>query len=234
MLSTLHRASRLQSPLQCRCSITRNWQDMDYSSLAFIFAAVGFALIVCEVFIPSGGMITVMCVISFVISVWMAYRGWWNSSPGLFWSFVSGLLVVIPVFVLGVFRVIENTRLGDRILLTGPALDEVTPYQAEEQHLTTLIGRHGRTQSMLNPGGFIKVDGERLHAISEGMVIDPDESVEIIGVRGTRVIVRRGAPTTEMKPTRTPESLASSSHIPVDESAESAPPAQLDFDMPQG
>jgi hypothetical protein len=65
------------------------------------------------------------------------------------------------------------------------------------------------------------------------VVIDPDESVEVIGVRGTRVLVRRGTATTEMKPTRSslphePPQVASA------QPADTAPPAQLDFDMPQG
>jgi membrane-bound ClpP family serine protease len=201
---------------------------MDYVTLAFLLAFLGFALIITELFIPSGGMITILCIISFVVSIWMAYRGWWRTSPGYFWTYVSGLIAVIPIFVMGIFRVLENTQLGDRILLTAPSLEEVTPHRNEQQYLASLVGKKGRSLSMLNPGGFIKVDEERLHAFTEGVVIDPDEPVEILEVRGLRVLVRRS------ESTPTPMSSAGESTI-VESSPAAAPsPAQLDFDMPQG
>lgn len=208
-------------------------RNMDYVTLAFLLAFVGFALIVTELFIPSGGMITILCIISFICSIWLAYRGWWKSSPGFFWSYVSGLIIIIPIFVMGVFRVLENTQLGDRILLTAPSLEEVTPHRNEQQFLASLVGKQGKALSMLNPGGFIKVDGERLHAFTEGVVIDPDETVEILEVRGLRVLVRR---------TGTPPVPAIASHqepgshsTTVDAAPVTpASPAPLDFDMPQG
>jgi membrane-bound ClpP family serine protease len=206
---------------------------MDYVTLAFLLAFVGFALIVCELFIPSGGMITILCVISFIVSTWLAYRGWWRTSPGYFWTFVSGLFVVIPIFVMGIFRVLENTQLGDRILLTAPSLEEVTPHRNEQQALALMVGKHGRALSMLNPGGFIKVEGERLHAFTEGIVIDPDESVEIMEVRGSRVLVRPSGPA----PANPAVAMSDpSSHSTIVESSPAGPssPAQLDFDMPQG
>jgi len=206
---------------------------MDYVTLAFLLAFVGFALIVTELFIPSGGMITILCIISFVVSIWMAYRGWWRTSPGYFWTYVSGLISVIPIFVIGIFRVLENTQLGDRILLTAPSLDEVTPHRTEQQYLVSLVGKQGKSLSMLNPGGFIKVDEERLHAFTEGVVIEPDEPVEILDVRGLRVLVRRSEPA----PPRAVSAVdAPSRESTIVESSPAGPPspAQLDFDMPQG
>jgi membrane-bound ClpP family serine protease len=206
---------------------------MDYVTLAFLLAFVGFALIITELFIPSGGMITILCIISFIVSIWLAYRGWWRTSPGFFWTYVSGLIVIIPIFVMGVFRVLENTQLGDRILLTAPSLEEVTPHRDEQQYLTSLVGRQGKALSMLNPGGFIKVGDERLHAFTEGIVIDPDETVEILEVRGLRVLVRRSETVPAQAASTTDEA---GSHSTIVESSSTAPssPAQLDFDMPQG
>ena len=54
---------------------------MDYVSLAFLLAVLGFALIIAELFVPSGGLITVGCIVCFVSSIWFAYRGWWSTSP---------------------------------------------------------------------------------------------------------------------------------------------------------
>ena len=71
---------------------------------------------------------------------------------------------------------------------------------------------------MLNPSGFVTLDGERLHAVSEGLVIDSGTSVEIIGVQGNRVVVRPGEP---------PANVSSDSN-----SSSSQPSSRLDFDFP--
>jgi membrane-bound ClpP family serine protease len=201
---------------------------MDYVSLAFLLAVLGFALIIAELFVPSGGLITVGCIVCFVSSIWFAYRGWWSTSQGLFWTFSSSLLVGIPIFLLGLLRVLETTRLGDRILLAAPTSEDVTPHRAEQQRLLQMVGRKGRTLSMLNPGGLVNVDGERLHALSEGVMVDPNEWVEVLEVRGARVLVRRtSAPV--LPPLDSPGQLP----LTTDATKDGASDAQLDFDLPQ-
>jgi membrane-bound serine protease (ClpP class) len=201
---------------------------MDYTSLALLLAVLGFALIVAELFIPSGGLITVGCIVCFVSSIWFAYRGWWESSQGLFWTFSSSLLVGIPIFLLGVLRVLETTRLGDRILLAAPKSEDVTPHQAERHRLELMIGKKGRALSMLNPGGMVTVDGERLHAFSEGVMVAANEWVEVLEVRGARVLVRRtSAPV--LPPLETTEPPSSTAAPRTDLAADE----QLDFDLPQ-
>jgi membrane-bound ClpP family serine protease len=200
---------------------------MDYVSLAFLLAVLGFALIIAELFLPSGGLITVGCIVCFVSSIWFAYRGWWASSQGLFWTFSSSLLVGIPIFLLGLLRLVETTRLGDRILLAAPKSEDVTPHLAEQQRLQQMIGKKGRTLSMLNPGGMVMVDGERLHAFSEGMMIDPNEWVEVLEVRGARVLIRRTSAPVLPPLDPVPPSPA------ADDAARLATDGQLDFDLPQ-
>ena len=38
---------------------------------------------------------------------------------------------------------------------------------------------------------MVLVEGERMHSESEGMLIDPDQAVEIVGINGNRLVVRR-------------------------------------------
>ncbi len=201
---------------------------MDYASLAFLFAVLGFALILAELFLPSGGLITAGCIICFVVSMWFAYRGWWQSSQGLFWTFTSSLLVGIPIFLLGLLRLVETTRLGDRILLAAPKPHEVTPHMAEQQRMQQLVGKRGKTISMLNPGGMVLVEGQRLHAFSEGVMVDPNEWVEVLEVRGARVLVRRTS-----APVLPPLDPPADAPAAPGQDANLAADAQLDFDLPQ-
>lgn len=203
---------------------------MNYEFLAILLLVLGCGLIVAEVFIPSGGMILVMCVLSFAASIWCAYKAWWDVSPGYFWTYIGGFVVLIPSVVVGIFRLISDTRVGDRILLAAPELEEVTPYQQEQAHLSQFIGQRGVTLTLLTPGGMVLVEHERLHAFSEGLLVEAGQPVEIVAVRGTRVLVRPVA----ADPAAPPETTVAASDVfPAEAPAGDASPP-LDFDLPQG
>ena len=58
----------------------------------------------------------------------------------------------------------------------------------------------GQAQTLLNPGGMVLVEGERLHAFTEGILVEPQSPVEVLEIRGTRLLVRpvdRFAPSAE-------------------------------------
>lgn len=199
---------------------------MNFELLAILLLVIGCGLIVAEVFVPSGGMILVMCVLSFIASIWCAYKAWWGDSPGYFTAYIVSLLVLIPGVLIGVYKVLNNTRVGDRILLSAPDLEDVTPYQQEEAHLSQYVGKRGIALTLLTPGGMVRVNGERLHGFSEGMMIQPGTPIEVLAVRGTRVLVREAVESpSEAAPPRGDELVADGA-LPA--------PEPLDFDVPQG
>lgn len=163
---------------------------MDYQMLAIVLLFLGLALMIAEFFIPSGGMIAVICVICLVTSIWAAHRAWWPSS--YFWIYIGSLLAIIPTSLFGLIKLLESTPLGNRVMLTAPDQQEVTPYQAEQARLQALIGKTARTVTQFNPGGMLVIEGEaeRLHAFSEGLLIPAGELVEISEVRGNRLLIR--------------------------------------------
>ncbi|MFO1093073.1 MAG: NfeD family protein [Planctomycetaceae bacterium] len=201
---------------------------MTYEFLAIILLVVGCGLIVAEVFIPSGGMILILCVLTFIASMWCAYKAWWGQSPAIFATYIAGLLVLIPGVLIGVYKVLNDTKVGDRILLAAPDLEDVTPYRQEQAHLEQLIGQIGTAVTPMNPGGMVSVAGERLHAFTEGLLVPQGGSVEVVAVRGTRIVVRpHSAVAGSNIVTATPAAVPAAA--PVDASA----PPPLDFDVPQ-
>ncbi|MEX0585126.1 MAG: hypothetical protein WD176_00685, partial [Pirellulales bacterium] len=144
---------------------------MSYEFLAILFLVLGCGLIVAEVFIPSGGMILVLCVVSFAAAIWCAYKAWWDVSAAYFATYIAGLVLLIPALLVGIYKVLNDTRIGDRILLAAPDPDDVTPYQQEEARLSQLIGQAGTAVTPMMPGGMVSVAGERLHAYTEGLLV---------------------------------------------------------------
>ena len=94
----------------------------------------------------------------------------------------------------------------------------MTPYLKETQRIEKLVGHFGTALTMLNPGGLVSVGGERLHALTEGLSVEPGASIEIVDVRGSRVVVRIGTP---------PEKTKNEVEQPANENA-----STLDFEFP--
>ena len=162
---------------------------MDPQLLVILLLLAGFGLMIAELFLPSGGLIALMCVGCFAASVYYAYQAWWENYPAYWWSYIASLIVLIPLGIAGGFQLLTRTSLGNNILLAAPTAEEVTPYQSEEQFLSGFLGKSGTAISPLLPGGMVKVDGERLHAFTEGLVIEAGTPIVVVGVRGTRVLV---------------------------------------------
>lgn len=213
---------------------------MDYSYIAVFLAILGLGLVVAEIFIPSGGMIMIGSIVCFAASVWCGWEAW-GETPLYFWTYIGSLVMLLPLAVVGAFYVLPRTEFGRRIFLEAPSLEKVTPYGDEEAYLTQLIGQRGKTLSMLNPGGLVLVNHERMHCEGQGLMIDADTDVEVVGVRGNRLVVR--VPSEAPSGIENVDSVVDSSS-PAETSALQTERAEgssgnsdeqpLDFDIPQG
>jgi hypothetical protein len=124
---------------------------------------------------------------------------------------------------------LPQTKAGKRALLEAPELASVEPFQEETARLRSMIGQFGTTLSLLNPGGLVQIHQERLHATSEGEIIDPKTSVEIIDVRGTRIVVRPGKPS--VSPPKDAVADVPEKAVPTVTDPPSTTPPPIDFEM---
>ena len=201
----------------------------DAGVLATILLILGLFLIALELMIPSFGMIGIMAAVSLLISAWCAWQAWWGTSPGFFWTYAAFWVLGIPAVMGGLLYMIQNSRLGDNIVLKGPQLESV------QAHSTTngLEGQIGKAVSSLMPGGMVTVDGERFHAESRGMMIESGSLVEIIAVQGNRLIVKQ-APADAVVPGDSISVGKSEANSSVTNSVEMADAGTLDFEIPEG
>lgn len=162
--------------------------------LAVVLLCLALVLLVAEVFIPSGGMISILSLISLIASAICAFQAWWGDDRAVWWSYVAGVVVLIPSALIGAFYALPRTPFGKRVLLEPPTADEIAVFPEETERLEQLIGQVGRTQSVLNPSGLLLVDGERLHCETEGVMVDSGTEVRIVAVRGNRLLVREPLP----------------------------------------
>ncbi len=217
----------------------------DAGVLATILLIVGLFLLALELMVPSFGMLGILSAITLLISAWCAWQAWWGTSPGFFWTYAAFWLLGIPSVVGGALFLLQNTRLGDRLVLRGPGT--TSEDQTTSDHpLSALVGQTGVSASLLTPGGMVRVGNERHHAESSGMVIDANCPIEVIGIKGNRLVVKLAdtdsvADAQDAQPnppevnkhskladTVTAADLTESSLASADESA-----GILDFDIPE-
>jgi len=193
----------------------------DAALLASLTLLAGLFLLSLEMFVPSLGLLLVMSLISLAVSFWSACKAWWGVSPHFFWSYILLLLAGIPTTFFGSIALLQRTSLGKRLTLTPPPDAGKPPANP----LQELIGRTGTAQTLMTPGGMVLIDGQRLHAESTGMSIEPGTSVQVVAVRASRVVVRKSCDSSPAP------------NAPARHSTETRPdrtdfPPPLDFDIP--
>lgn len=188
-----------------------------YALMAVLTLALGLALLVAEVFIPSGGVIMTAAGIVFVISVWSAWQAWFKTDQiTLFLIYVAALVILFPSVLGGAFYVFPRTEYGRR-LMNPPSLDEMQPFVAETERLSRLVGKTGTTLTRLSPGGLVFVDGQRLHAESEGMLILAETPVRVLALKGNRLLVRQVRESAASEAVAESETLDSHERTPLDD-----------------
>jgi membrane-bound ClpP family serine protease len=197
----------------------------DAGILATLLLLVGLFLLGLEFFIPSLGMILVLATISLVVSFWSAVQAWWGRDPGFFWTYIAALIFGIPSSLAIAFLVLHKTSAGSRLVLQPPAPEPLV--RPEE---LSLIGKIGKAANLMTPGGLVVVDGQRLHAESPGILVEPGTPVIIIGTVSNRVVVR------PLRPDELSAHTKSPAPPPAKDTDSSAPrTAQaLDFELPPG
>ncbi|MCK6456105.1 MAG: hypothetical protein L6Q92_06195 [Phycisphaerae bacterium] len=153
--------------------------------LAIFVQAIGLALFVLEVFLPSHGMLGIGGAGCIVGGLYLAFR------VGLVLGYVSlaAQVLLVPIIAIIGVRVFRRTTVGRWIAPPNPVL---TPADTslDVRALQSLIGTAGRSISPLRPAGICEFNGRRVQCAAESGFIDPDSDVEGVGIVSGALIVR--------------------------------------------
>jgi len=151
-----------------------------------LLLVVGLALVVLEVFIPSGGILGFLAICAVLGAIVVAFI----ESPGVGLAVLAGAILGFPLVVVLALRWWRRTPVGRRVLLTVPDTRDVLPDSDRRRQLRKLVGRVGRAKTPMLPSGAVSIDGRTIDAVSEGMPIEPGQKVRVVEVHGVEVIVR--------------------------------------------
>lgn len=152
---------------------------------SFGLLALGLALIVLEVFIPSLGMLGVMAAASIIGGGVLAYL---DPSSSVFILYVAISFVLIPTMMVLALKYLPKTPIGKHFALGGPSFDKKEA-QAIEKGIDDLVGCFGETITPLRPSGIALIEDRRVDVVTRGEMADKGVRVKVLKVEGNRIVV---------------------------------------------
>jgi len=150
----------------------------------FLFLACA-VLLVAEVFVPSGGLLSVCAIACVAGGITLFFQ----QSMQVGWIGVTVAIVLVPTVLIITYTIFPKTRFGRAVTLTPP---ERTAGDAipDTDQLQALIGEQGTVKSPLHPVGVCEFSGHRVECVAETGYVDAGATVMVIRVQGTQLTVR--------------------------------------------
>ena len=156
-------------------------------TIALIVLLVVAALVIAmlEILTPSLGILGTVAAACAAGAIYLA----WEESAVFGIALLVAIIVVAPVYLVFMVRWLPTTAIGQKLFLKRLAVDagEGTP---EAGVLEQMVGKTGLAETMLRPSGAVRVDGQRVVALSESGTIEKGRSVTVLRASGTNLIVR--------------------------------------------
>jgi membrane-bound ClpP family serine protease len=159
---------------------------MEPLTVAYVLIVAGLALLVAEIFIPSGGLLFVASCGAIIAGVVMAFV-YGDTSTGMLT--LVAVFVIVPVLATGMLYLWPRTAMGRRFIL--PDQDATLAQMPVNLELEQLRGRFGQARSDLRPAGVVDFDGRRIDVITEGMMVAAGAWVRCVDVKAGKVVVRQ-------------------------------------------
>ncbi len=149
-----------------------------------VLQLAGVLIIIAEIFLPSGGLLSLMAAGLFGYSLFIVFHDI-STMAGTY--FVLADLFRIPILV----------AVGLKIVARSPAtlretLSSANGVVSQSPELENFMDCEGKSATPLHPGGTAIIDGQRVDVVSRGEYIDKDKDIIVVEVTGNQIIVREG------------------------------------------
>ena len=153
--------------------------------LAVFLYFICAVLLIAEVFIPSGGLIGIMALACLIGGVMIFF----NHSIVAGWIGIITAVVMIPSILIIAYKTLPKTKFGKSVTLAPPQRQQGDAIPDTPQ-LKNLIGTVGVVTTPLRPVGMCDFSGQRVECVAESSYVDKGQTVKVISVEGTQVMVR--------------------------------------------
>ena len=151
--------------------------------LPIILQVVGVGVVIAEIILPSGGILSIVALGVFGYSLFIVFS---EISKTIGFAFVAADLVLIPVLVIVGLKLLARSPVTLRKTLSR---EEGVSSQPPE--LEGYKGMQGVAVTDLRPAGKAVVNGKRVDVVTRGEYIDKDSLIMVSAVTGNQIIVRK-------------------------------------------
>lgn len=197
---------------------------------AILLVIAFYALVGLEFFLPTGGTAGIAAVIAIVAAIVISLE------YGIYWA--VGILLVTtlttPPLIIALIRVWPRTIIGRRILNKrddDPPVQTSVATTRRGTPLDSLIGRRGVAVSHLLPAGMVKIDGERINAVSVGLPINQDDRIIVVGLENRHLQVRLTKEPPEDHHEIDPSTIHTAGDVNSADTPANQSPRALEFDL---
>ena len=143
-----------------------------------LLLVLGIGMLVADIWAPSHGVLTIGGIVAFAIGSFMLYGS--RSTPFLRVSWMTIAIMTALTALFFLFIVGLGVRAHWTRVTTG---------------VEGLMGARGKARTPLKPEGSVLVSGELWRAVAEpGETIEPGDEIEVVGMDGLTLRVRRHEP----------------------------------------
>jgi len=149
--------------------------------LCIVLVVIGVLALVLELIMPGydgfiGAVIGVVALaVSAILAVMFVPGGWW---------FVGINVTVLLLCGYFVWMYVRRGQLHGKMVLSE-ALKEDLP----QVDFTSLVGKEGKTITLLRPSGEVDFNGLRVEATTNGKMVERGTLVKVIEAQGNKVVV---------------------------------------------
>jgi len=159
---------------------------MDWWLLFAVFLYLACAaLIIAEVFVQSGGLISIFALACLVGGVLIFFQH--STIAG--WIGLIIALIMIPSVLVFAYKIFPKTRFGRNVLLAPPERQQGDAIP-DSSNLRRMLGAEGIVLTPLRPVGMCDFSGQRLECVAESGYVDKGKKVKVIDVESTQLTVR--------------------------------------------
>jgi membrane-bound ClpP family serine protease len=151
--------------------------------LPAILQLIGIVVIIAEIILPSGGLLSLLAAGLFGYSLYLVFVEI-SSSAGM--AFIIADLILIPILVYFGIKFLAKSPVTLQTQLSKA--DGVTS-QSEEDN--AYLGRQGTAVTDLRPSGVARFDDERLDVVTRGEYLEKKTDIVVIAVQGNQIVVKQ-------------------------------------------
>jgi len=148
-----------------------------------VLQLIGVLVVIAEVILPSGGLLSLVAIGIFSYSLYSAYLEAGRTAALV----LAGIdVVMLPILIVTAFKMLARSS-----LTLHTELKRTGGVSSQAADLEKYVGLEGKTITTLRPSGTAILAGHRVDVVSQGDFIEKEADVVVVSVTGNQVIVAR-------------------------------------------